>query len=55
MINENSVYSTRKSSQQFVITYMGKEDGYMCLYNWFTLLYPWNEYTIVSQLYSDKI
>ena len=27
----------------------------MYLYNWFTLLYTWNEYNLVSQLYADKI
>ena len=26
----------------------------MCVYNWFTLLYTWNEH-VVSQLYTNKI
>ena len=26
----------------------------MCVYNWFTLLYTWNEHNIVDQLYSNK-
>ena len=25
----------------------------MCMYNWFTLLHTWNEYSIVNQLYSN--
>ena len=27
----------------------------MSMYNWFTLLFPWNELKIVSQLYSNNI
>jgi len=31
------------------------EDWIMYMYNWFTLLYTWNEHNIVNQLYSNKI
>ena len=33
MIKENLLYSTGKSTQQFVISYMGKKYGYMDMYN----------------------
>ena len=28
-----------KSTQYSVIIFIGKKNGYMCMYNWFTLLY----------------
>ena len=34
---------------------MGKKNGYMYMYNWFTLLYTWNKYNFVNQLYASKI
>ena len=33
MNNENLQYSTGKSTQQFVITYMGKKNGYTDMYD----------------------
>ena len=33
---------------------MGKKNGYMDMYNWFPLLYTWNEYNIVSQPYLNE-
>ena len=34
---------------------MGKKNGYIYMYDWSALLYTWNQYNIVSQLYSNKI
>ena len=33
---------------------MGEKNGYIYMYDWFTLLYTWNEY-IVNELYFNKI
>ena len=46
MTNKDLLYSTGNSTQYSVMACMGKESkkksGYMCMYNWFTLLYTWN-------------
>ena len=31
-----------------------KKGGYMCVCNWFTLLYTWNSYNILNKLYFSK-
>ena len=39
------------------MTYRGtesKKSGHMYMYTGFTLLYSWNKYKIVNQLYSNK-
>ena len=39
------------------MAYMGekkKKTGYRYMYDWFTLLYTWNEHSVVNQLYSNK-
>ena len=56
MGNKDLRYSTGKSTRNCVVTYMGKEsEKEWILYNWFTLLYTWNQHTFVNQLYSNKI
>ena len=37
-----------------IVCNMGKKNGYIYMYDWFTLLYTWNKYDIISQLYSNK-
>ena len=52
--NKGLLYSTGKSIQYSLISYVGKNNGYMHMYNWITLLYIWNQYNVVSQLYCNK-
>ena len=46
---QEPTYSRRKSTQKFVITYIGKKNGYIYMYNWFNLLYTWNLYNIITK------
>ena len=32
-----------------------ENNGYLYMYNWFTLLCAWEQHNFVSQLYSNKI
>ena len=55
--NENLPYSTGSSTQcLWWPEWEGnlKKRGYMCTYNWFTLLYSGNRHNIVKQLHSSK-
>ena len=52
--NENLLYSTEtRLSALWWPQWEGnpKKRGYVCRYSWFTLLYSWNWYDIVKQLY----
>ena len=52
--NKGLLYRTGNSTQYSLMTYMGREfkkSEYMCMYNWFTLPYPWNYHNIVNELY----
>ena len=48
--NKDLLYSTGNSSQHSAVAYM----VYMYMYNWFTLLYTWNDHNIINQLYSNR-
>ena len=54
--NKDLLYSAENSAPHYVTTWMGREFGKnrcKSMYNWITLLYAWNEHSIVSRLDSN--